>query len=324
MIVLLSIGEALLAQARDEKLVGGGTITVLPEGIDVEVMKTGGLGGMFFSIDHARFIYRQLLAAPRLARGRRGGGAADRGQAAVSRALPTAARCRCSRAARFRRATTAVGADAAAGRRASGRDDGARSRWRDPTLNELRNEIDHFHLPPAEARGDPTWAEWHYFNVLSPDRSAVGVHLVHRRRARCRAGSGAARCSSRCTSRAARRAASSRTFRRRDVRFSTIDAPISRSATSSVTCSTTGAMRCARAREDGRARTVEVNLVVAPAPGAYFPGARARERRNRLGLRRARAARRRDRHRSASSGDGASGTTTRRRITITTGACGAA
>src|SRR5690242_11804454 len=68
MIVLLSVGEALLAQARQEKLVGGGQLTVLPEGLDVEVMKTGGLGGMFFSIDHARFIYRQLLAAPRLAR----------------------------------------------------------------------------------------------------------------------------------------------------------------------------------------------------------------------------------------------------------------
>src|SRR5438477_13112432 len=67
MIVLLSIGEALLTQARQERLVGGGQITVLPEGIDVEVLKTGGLGGMFFSIDHARFIYRQLLPAPRLA-----------------------------------------------------------------------------------------------------------------------------------------------------------------------------------------------------------------------------------------------------------------
>src|SRR5512138_1280105 len=68
MIVLLSVGEALLTQARDEKLVGGGQVTVLREGIDVEVMKTGGLGGMFFSIDHARFIYRQLLAAPGLSR----------------------------------------------------------------------------------------------------------------------------------------------------------------------------------------------------------------------------------------------------------------
>src|SRR5207244_2684981 len=67
MIVLLSIGEALLSQARQERLIGGGQVTILPEGIDVEVLKTGGLGGMFFSIDHARFIYRQLLAAPRLA-----------------------------------------------------------------------------------------------------------------------------------------------------------------------------------------------------------------------------------------------------------------
>ena len=66
MIVLLSIGEALLEQSKDEKLVGGGTITVLPEGVDIEVLKTGGLGGLFFSIDHARFIYQQLLAAPRL------------------------------------------------------------------------------------------------------------------------------------------------------------------------------------------------------------------------------------------------------------------
>ena len=66
MIVLLSIGEALLTQARDERLVGGGEITVLPEGIDVEVMKTGGLGGLFFSIANAGFIHRQLLGSPRL------------------------------------------------------------------------------------------------------------------------------------------------------------------------------------------------------------------------------------------------------------------
>src|SRR5215207_9009993 len=67
MIVLLSIGEALVLQASDEKLIGGGDVTVLPEGIDVEVMKTGGLGGMFFSIDHSRFIHRQLLGGRRFA-----------------------------------------------------------------------------------------------------------------------------------------------------------------------------------------------------------------------------------------------------------------
>ncbi|MDQ3244109.1 MAG: hypothetical protein M3Q09_10310, partial [Gemmatimonadota bacterium] len=54
MIVLLSVGEALLSQARNEKLVGGGEVTVLPQGLDVEVMKTGGVGGLFFSIDHGR------------------------------------------------------------------------------------------------------------------------------------------------------------------------------------------------------------------------------------------------------------------------------
>src|SRR6476659_11356043 len=68
MIVLLSVGEALVTQAKDEKLVGGGSITVLPQGLDVEVMKTGGVGGLFFSIDQARFIYDQLLASPRLAK----------------------------------------------------------------------------------------------------------------------------------------------------------------------------------------------------------------------------------------------------------------
>src|SRR5919202_3262746 len=72
MIVLLSIGEALITQARDEKLVGGGDVTVLPEGLDVEVMKTGGLGGLFFSIDNARFVYLQLLASPRPAGEARG------------------------------------------------------------------------------------------------------------------------------------------------------------------------------------------------------------------------------------------------------------
>ena len=66
MITLLSIGEAMVAQARDEKLVGGGAITVLPEGVDLEVLKTGGVGGMFFSVVNARFVYLQLLAAPRL------------------------------------------------------------------------------------------------------------------------------------------------------------------------------------------------------------------------------------------------------------------
>src|SRR4029453_5248013 len=65
MILLLSVGEAMLDQSRDVALVGGGEVTVLPLGIDVEAMRTGGVSGMFFGIDHARFLTRQLLGGPR-------------------------------------------------------------------------------------------------------------------------------------------------------------------------------------------------------------------------------------------------------------------
>jgi hypothetical protein len=40
--------------------------------------------------------------------------------------------------------------------------------WTSPTPAQLRAEIDHFHLPPATIRGDSTWGEWHYFNLLWP------------------------------------------------------------------------------------------------------------------------------------------------------------
>src|SRR5512134_3236498 len=65
MIVLLSVGQAMLDQSRDVSLVGGGELTVLPQGIDIEAMRTGGLGGMFFSIERARFLTRLVLGGPR-------------------------------------------------------------------------------------------------------------------------------------------------------------------------------------------------------------------------------------------------------------------
>jgi hypothetical protein len=167
MIVLLSVGEALVAQARDERLIGGGSITVLPEGIEVEVLKTGGLGGMFFSIDHARFIYRQLLAAPRLAPLVRVVSPQIDGKllylrTADGREVPVLA------SGDLPSRTAAVGAlpPLATG---AWTDDGGDRQWRDPTMVELRHEIDHFHRPEGSARGDPTWAEWHYFNVLWPN-----------------------------------------------------------------------------------------------------------------------------------------------------------
>ncbi|HUR00532.1 MAG TPA: ABC transporter permease [Gemmatimonadaceae bacterium] len=165
MIVLLSIGEAMLSQARNEKLVGGGTVTVLPEGLDVEVMKTGGIGGLFFSIDHAAFLYRQLFASPRFANE----------IAAVApqierrllyvrttdgREFPVQA------TGEIPSLTRAVGAGAEVVSGSWVDDEGDR-RWARPTLVELRNDIDHFHLPSDTLSSRDTWAEWHYFNVIS-------------------------------------------------------------------------------------------------------------------------------------------------------------
>src|SRR4029078_7375146 len=170
MIVLLSIGEALLSQSRDEKLVGGGEVTVLPEGIDVEVMKTGGLGGLFFSIDHARFINGQLLPAPRLAKEVTAVAPQIEGKLLYARTTD-GREIAVMATGEIPSRTLAVGAMPPIAAGESG-DDGFDRTWRDPLPNELRNGIDHFHLPPAEHRNDPSWAEWHYFNVLSPDRSS--------------------------------------------------------------------------------------------------------------------------------------------------------
>ena len=165
MIVLLSIGEALLSQARNEKLVGGGTITVLPEGLDIEVMKTGGIGGLFFSIDHASFLYRQVLASPRYANQIAAVAPQIEGRLLYLRGndgveYPVHA------TGEVPSATRAVGA---AAEPVSGKweDDEGDRRWIAPTPFELRNEIDHFHLPSDSVENRDTWAEWHYFNVLS-------------------------------------------------------------------------------------------------------------------------------------------------------------
>src|SRR4051812_24833552 len=168
MIVLLSVGEALLAQARDEKLVGGGSLTVLPEGIDVEVLKTGGLGGMFFSIDHARFIYRQLLAAPRLSEAVTAVAPQIDGKLLYLR-TPNGREYAIRASGELPSRTRMLGALPSV---ASGAwdDDSLDVRWREPSMAQLRDEVDHFHLPRGSAVGDPSWAEWQYFNVLSNDR----------------------------------------------------------------------------------------------------------------------------------------------------------
>lgn len=272
MIVLLSIGEALLDQSKDEKLVGGGAITVLPEGVDVEVLKTGGLGGLFFSIDHARFIDRQLLAAPRMRDVVTAVSPQIEGKllylrTADGRERPVRA------SADLPSLTVAVGAgpDVTQGHWA---DDASDVRWYAPTAAELRADIDAFHRPPPEAAGNPSWAEWHYFNVISADRrewAFVSFILAGAVGDSTRRWGGQVLVTLHEQGKVARRFTA--TVPPSAIRYSTHDADLVLGP-SRVRVQPNGDYAVhAEAREDGRGTPLRLDLTVHPSPGAYFPGA---------------------------------------------------
>lgn len=272
MIVLLSIGEALIAQARDERLVGGGEVTVLPEGLDVEVMKTGGLGGLFFSIDHARFVYRQLLASPRLAGDIEAVAPQIEGKLLylrTTRGVELAVRA----SGEIPSLTAKVGAGASLVD-GSWMDDDADRRWRDPTQFELAQEIDHFHQPTI---ADESWGEWHYFNIVSADRRRwafisyiVGGAIPPDAAPNDRWG-GQVLVTLHENGRPARRFSAASPSRA--VRFSTASADLA-IGDSRVTVLPDGRYQVrARAREERGSASVDVDLVVTPTPRAYFPGA---------------------------------------------------
>ena len=165
-IVLLSVGGALVEQARDKELVGGGDLVVLPAGIDIETLRTGGAGSMYFSIEQSSLLYRQVLAGPRFE---------DRIAAtapwiddellyleADSGLVPISAGATIPGLAE----RLGVAPEVIAG---SWEDLDADRRWRAPTDAELYRSLDALHLPTGAAAADSTWAEWHYFNVLLPD-----------------------------------------------------------------------------------------------------------------------------------------------------------
>jgi hypothetical protein len=270
MIVLLSIGEALLSQARDEKLVGGGAITVLPEGLDVEVMKTGGIGGLFFSIDHASFLYRQVLASPRYKEEIAAVAPQIEGRLLYVRTLdgqefPVRA------SGDIPAATRAVGAAPEIVDGVWDNDDGDR-RWVSPAPFELRNEIDHFHMPSDSVENRDTWAEWHYFNVLSPDhkRWAFISFIVGGDVTGTKWG-GQIGITLREQDGATRRFAT--TIDRSRIRFSTTDADLV-FGDSRVMVLPDGdyEVRAEASEEDRRQGSMSVALRVHPAPYAYFPG----------------------------------------------------
>jgi hypothetical protein len=164
-VALLSIGSALLSQSRDRELVGGGDLAVLPAGLDLETLKTGGVSSLYFRIEQAPFLYRQVLSGPRFS---------GRIEAAApwiddellymgvdGRDHPVSAAGRIPSLGR----ALGVEPDMVAG---SFEDVPADRRWRAPGDSALYAGMDAFHLPRGAAAGDSTWAEWHYFNVLLP------------------------------------------------------------------------------------------------------------------------------------------------------------
>ena len=268
MIVLLSIGEALLAQARDEKLVGGGEITVLPQGLDVEVMKTGGLGGLFFSINQSRFVYRQLLASPRLAEDVRAVAPQIDGRLLYLRAGDREYPVRASGEIPSRSEAVGAPVEVVAG---VWEDDEGDRRWLDPTPYELRSEIDAFHLPPDGVNTE-SWGEWHYFNVVSEDRKRWAfISFILGGDIPDGEWGGQVLVTLHEEGGASRRFTAVALPER--IRFST-GSPDLAIGGSTVTLLPDGRYSVrARAREVDGSTEVAVDLVVTPAPRAYFPAA---------------------------------------------------
>jgi hypothetical protein len=173
MIVLLSVGQAMLEQSRDASLVGGGEVTVLPQGIDIEAMRTGGLSGMFFGIDRARFLGRQVLGGERQRHLVRVVSPAIEGKLIYLRRGDRTVAVRAGAEIPSRAAAVGSGLDV---RRGRWEDSPADSSYVAPTRQQFYDELDHFHRP---TKPDSFWGEWHYFNlVASPDEWWYMTYLV--------------------------------------------------------------------------------------------------------------------------------------------------
>ncbi len=167
MIALLSVGDALLSEARDRDLAAGGDLVLLPQGVDPAVLKVNGVTGLFFTIPHAGFIVRDVLGGPRFASEVAGAAPQISGRLVYvrvrGRVIPAAASGGIPSLDRAARATPAV---------PRAEDSPADRAWLNPTPGDLLNTIDRFHLPPAgDARA---WAEWDYFTFTDPRSGAYG------------------------------------------------------------------------------------------------------------------------------------------------------
>ena len=268
-VALLSIGDALVEQSRDRDLLGGGDLVVVPAGIDLETLKTGGVSSLYFTIDQAQFLYREVLA------GRRSREDIEAVAPWIDDALLylTVEDTSLAVAARGqipgRAEALGVSPELLEGGWADGDAD---LRWMQPSDSARLAEIDRFHWPDGAAAGDSTWAEWHYFNVLSPDESywLYLTFLVGGRVTTEEAWGG------RILANLVRRDGSERRFEGdhepAQVRFN-LDRPDLDFGDSSVRLLSDGSylVNATAPSVDGRGDRISVEFTLRPEPGRYLP-----------------------------------------------------
>ena len=163
MIALLSVGEAIVGQARDKDLVGGADIVLVPEGSDVEVLKLGGVTAMFSTIPNARFLYRQLLRGPRFADAIKEAAPTWAGRPVFLRARPGGPIIQGLASATVPSLERAVGTSSLP---APWIDSPGEARFATLAGPALYAEMDHGHRPDSAHPDAERWAEWWYFNLL--------------------------------------------------------------------------------------------------------------------------------------------------------------
>ena len=267
-VALLSIGDALVEQSQDRDLLGGGDLVVVPAGIDLETLKTGGVSSLNFTVDQARYLYREILTGPRQS-GLIDAAAPWIDDALLYLELPDSSVAVAARGQIPSRAQAlGVAPDLLRG---EWRDSEADRLWMAPGDSALRAEIDAFHRPTGPAAQDSTWAEWHYFNILAPDES-YWLYLTYLVGGRIEDG----RWGGQILANLVRRDGSERRFEDRreaeDVRFST-ERPDLDIGDSSVRLLGDGRyeLRARVPAADGRADTLTLDLLLDPSPRRYLP-----------------------------------------------------
>jgi hypothetical protein len=156
-ITLLAVGQAVLQEAEDKDLLGGGDIILIPQGIDIESMKVGGTDSLYYSIPQARFIVRQILGSSRFE---------DQIAAASPYLFSKLVYLRRDNRIESVFADGSIPEQEEAVKRVSlpWKNSAEDKTWLHPAAPEFYHEIDHFHLPSAQSADLSRWAEWHYFN----------------------------------------------------------------------------------------------------------------------------------------------------------------